>query len=82
LKKTTIKNWLSFIGVGVVANAYHILIYLSYDYYGIAVTALFTILQPILIYFASIFLFKEKFDWRSIAAAAIVVACVIYAQFI
>ena len=82
LKKTTIKNWLSFIGVGIVANAYHILIYLSYDYYGIAVTALFTILQPILVYFASIFLFKEKLDWRSIAAAAIVIACVIYAQFI
>lgn len=82
LKKTTTKNWFSFIGVAVIANAYHILIYLSYDYYGVVATALVTILQPVLVYFASIFLFKEKFNWRSVAAAVVVVACVIATQFI
>ncbi|MFC1686474.1 EamA family transporter [Patescibacteria group bacterium] len=82
LKKLTKKNWLSLLLVGLVANAYHLTLYLSYDYYGIAITSLFSILKPVIIYFASLFFFKEKFYWRNIVAAAIVVACVIYAQFI
>jgi drug/metabolite transporter (DMT)-like permease len=76
------KNWISLFAVGFIANAYHLLLYFSYDRYGVSVTALFTVLEPILVYIASLFLFKEKFNWRNVIAAAIVLACVIYAQFL
>ncbi len=76
------KNWISLFVIGFIANAYHLLLYFSYAKYGISVTALFTVLEPILVYLASLMLFKEKFQLRNIIAAAIVLFCVIYAQFI
>lgn len=82
LKKTNNLNWLSFAAVAIIANAYYIFLYLSYAHFGITITTLFTVVQPVLIYLASLFFFKEKFNWRNIAAAVIVLACVITAQLI
>ncbi len=82
LRKTNNQNWLSFALVAIIANAYHLTLYLSYDRFGITVTALFTVIQPILVYLASLFFFKEKFNWKNIAAAVVVLGCVIAAQLI
>ncbi len=79
LKKLRKKDWLSLVVVALIANTYHLFLYLSYDIYGITFTALFIVLEPILIYLASLFFFKEKFYWRNIVAAVVVVGCVITA---
>lgn len=82
LKKANNLNWLSFAIVAIIANVYYLFLYLSYAHFGITITALFTVIQPVLIYLASLFFFKEKFNWRNIVAAVVVLFCVIYAQFI
>ena len=57
-----------------------ILYYFSYQISGIIYTVLLFSLQPLLVYFASIFFLKEAFHWKKFAAFIIILASIIVAQ--
>ena len=57
-----------------------ILFYYSYKTSGIVYTALLFSLQPLLVYFSSVFFLKEKFHAKKFAAFLVVLAAIAYAQ--
>jgi uncharacterized membrane protein YdcZ (DUF606 family) len=48
---------------------------------GVIETTMILVLGPLIVYMASAYFFKEKFQNRDIAAAAVVVLCILYVQF-
>ncbi len=58
---------------------YRIVVYYGYMKYGITFTTLITMLGPIMIYFFAWKFLKEKPTKRNIAAAIVIIACVLYA---
>ena len=58
-----------------------ILFYFSYQRLGIVYTMLLFSIQPILVYFAAIFILKEKIDRKKIIAFAIALLSIAIAQF-
>lgn len=70
-------SWIILI-TGVIWVFYRIIVYYGYLRLGVIFTTLMVMTAPVFVYtFARIFL-KEKIDKRSIAASAIIVACVLY----
>lgn len=59
-----------------------ILFYFSYQVSGIVYTILIFSLQPLLVYFASVFFLKEPLQWKKAIAFAIVLISIITAQMI
>ena len=59
-----------------------ILFYFSYQRLGIIYTILIFSLQPLLVYFASVFLLKEPLHWKKVTAFAIVLLSIGIAQVI
>jgi drug/metabolite transporter (DMT)-like permease len=65
--------------IGFVWVIYRVIIYYGYINLGVIFTTLILMLGPIFVYsFAHIFL-KEKVTWKNILAAAVIIACVLYA---
>lgn len=80
-KLNTIKNKtkIHILIIGFIWVVYRVVLYYGYVHLGIVYTTLTIMLSPIFIYlFAHKFL-KEKLEWRNIIAAAVIVACIIYA---
>jgi drug/metabolite transporter (DMT)-like permease len=66
------------LGIGIVWVINRIIIYYGYVNYGIVFTTLIIMLGPVFIYlFARLFL-KEKFKWKNIIVALIIIACISY----
>lgn len=59
-----------------------ILYFFSYQIVGIIHTVLIFSLQPLLVYFASLFFLKEKFQWKKFTAFMIILIAIIVGQFI
>ncbi len=59
-----------------------ILYFFSYQAIGIVHTVLIFSLQPLLVYFASIFFLKEKFNWKKFTAFIIILASIATGQII
>ena len=57
-----------------------ILYYFSYQRLGIVYTVLIFSLQPLLVYFASLFFLKEPFHWKKFTAFIIVLGSIVVAQ--
>lgn len=78
-------NWKSFfllIATNILTTIAWILYYFSYQKIGVVHTVLIFSLQPLLVYFASFFILKEKFHWKKFVAFLIVLASIILAQII
>jgi drug/metabolite transporter (DMT)-like permease len=58
----------------------YILLYFGYKNLGIIYTTLVFSIQPLLVYFASFFVLKEKFHWKKAVAFAIVLVSIVVAQ--
>ena len=58
-----------------------VLKFYGFSEFGIVYTTLILTLSPILVYFASFFIFKEKLAKRTIVAAIIILACIVWASF-
>jgi drug/metabolite transporter (DMT)-like permease len=72
------KSWIYIIISSAIWILYRMLLYYGYNIHGIIFTTTLFILGPIFIYiFASIFL-KEKWHWKNIVSAIIILACVAY----
>ena len=56
-----------------------ILKFYGFGIFGIVYTTLIMTLAPILVYFASAFIFKEKLAKRTIIAATVILACIVWA---
>ncbi len=57
-----------------------VLKFYSFEIFGVVYTTLFMILAPILIYLSSVLIFKEKLSKRTILAAAVILACMVWAS--
>lgn len=57
-----------------------LLLYVSYERFGVIYTTLIFSLQPLLVYFASVFLLKEKLEWKKAAAFILVLGSIVAAQ--
>jgi len=57
-----------------------ILYFFSYQILGIIQTVLIFSLQPLLVYFTSVFLLKEKFQWKKSIAFVIILSAIIISQ--
>jgi uncharacterized membrane protein len=64
---------------GAIWATYRIVIYWGYLNYGIIFTTLMIMLGPIFIYIFAWKFLKEKLNWKNIATALIIIACVVYA---
>lgn len=68
------------LATNVLTSVAWILYYFSYQISGIVYTVLLFSLQPLLVYLASIFLLKEKLQWRKFTAFIVVLASIAIAQ--
>jgi drug/metabolite transporter (DMT)-like permease len=64
----------------VVAITQMVLTYYGYLKYGVIFTTLILVITPLLVYFFSILVLKEKIKPRTIIAAVIILFCIAYAQ--
>lgn len=76
------KSWKLIFGVSFLWIVYRLLLYSSYLAKGVITTTLLFMLTPVFIYLMSYFYLHEKPNWRNIAAAIIIVACVGYAMLV
>lgn len=67
------------LGVGFLWVIYRVMVYYGYLELGVVFTTLMVMLGPILVYFFAWKFLKEKLDRKSIVAAGVIVACVVYA---
>ncbi len=58
-----------------------ILLYFSYQYFGVVYSTLLFLLHPLFVYFASLAFLKEKFQWKKLTAFIIILCSIAAAQF-
>lgn len=80
LRAVGLKTMVLLITTNVVSAIGWIYYYFSYQYSGVVFTILVLSLQPLLVYFASVFLLKEKFEVKKFVAFCVIVASIIIAQ--
>jgi drug/metabolite transporter (DMT)-like permease len=68
------------VATNILTSVAWILYYFSYQISGIVYTVLLFSLQPLLVYFASIVLLRERFKWKKFTAFIVVLASVAMAQ--
>jgi drug/metabolite transporter (DMT)-like permease len=81
-QKIPLKGFLILLGTNVLTTVAWILFYFSYQRSGIVYTILIFSIQPLLVYFASLLILKEKLHWKKVAAFAVVLISIIFAQVI
>lgn len=79
-RKITFSTFSLFLLTNVLSSVAWILIAYSYQRVGIVHTILFFSLEPLLVYFASVFFLKERFHWKKFVAFIIVLASIVTAQ--
>lgn len=73
------QNKISFLLLGISWVAYRVILYYGYINLGIISTTLIVMLAPVFIYILAWKFLKEKIEWKSIVAAIVILACVVYA---
>jgi len=81
-KNITKKAFFLLLATNILTTTAWILYFLSYKEFGIIYTVLIFSLQPLLVYFTSIFVLKEKLHWKKFTAFIIILICIILAQII
>ncbi len=82
LKMVDYKTMLLLIATNAVSTVGWIYYFFSYQQSGVVFTILVLSLQPLLVYFASVFLLKEKFEVKKFIAFCIIVSSIVVAEVI
>lgn len=82
IKKTSHRVLAMLIATNALTSVGWIMLFFSYQRYGIVYTVLIFSLQPILVYLASVFLLKERIQWKKVFAFAVVLVSITAAQII
>ena len=80
MEKASGRAWLLLLATNILSSITWILYYFSYQKIGIVHTVLIFSLQPLLVYFSSIFILKEKIHWKKFLAFLIVLVCIALSQ--
>lgn len=80
VEKVKFKTFLILLVTNILSAIAWILYYFSYQRIGIIQTVLIFSLQPLLVYFSSILLIREKFHWKKFLAFVIILACIVLSQ--
>jgi uncharacterized membrane protein len=80
IKKTPKKAVPFLILTNILTSIAWVLYYYSYQIYGIIYTVLIFSLQPLIVYFAGLIFFKEKFSYKKFISFAIILLAIILAQ--
>lgn len=75
----SLKNYGLIIVSAVTGATQMVLKFYGFDVFGVVYTTLILTLAPILVYFASFFIFKEKLSLRKMAAAVVILGCIVWA---
>jgi len=78
-RRLTSQNILSIFILAIIATSYMTFMFSGFKDFGVVFTTLILTLTPILIYFFTVVFLKEKLRKRVVLAAAIILACIIYA---
>jgi drug/metabolite transporter (DMT)-like permease len=78
--KISVKAFYLLLATNILTSIAWILFYFGYQYLGIIHTTLIFLLQPLLVYLASVFLLKEALSWKKNIAFVIVVLSIAAAQ--
>lgn len=81
ISKVSLKGYGLIIASAAAGVMQMVLKFYGFSEFGIVYTTLILTLSPILIYFASFFIFKERLAKRTIVAAIIILACIVWASF-
>jgi drug/metabolite transporter (DMT)-like permease len=81
-RKVSIKAFYLLLVTNILTSVAWILFYFSYQRSGIVYTVLVFSLQPLLVYFASVFFLKEKLHWKKVIAFAVVLISIAAVQMI
>lgn len=81
-KKASVKALLLLLATNILTTIAWILYFFSFQKFGIVQTVLIFSLQPLLVYFASIFLLKEKLHWKKLASFIIILASIAISRII
>jgi len=76
------RGWLFLVATNLLSAVAYILYYYSYKLSGIVYTSLIFALQPLLVYFASLFFLKEPFHRKKGVAFIVVLISIVIAQFL
>jgi len=82
IQKVSSKTFYYLIITNILTSVAWIMFYFSYQRLGIIYTALIFSLQPLLVYFASIWVLKEKVQYKKVIAFVIVLISIVFAQII
>lgn len=82
ISKISSKAFWFLLATNISSSVAWILYYFSYQRSGIIYTVLIFSLQPLLVYFASVFFLKERLQWKKAVAFAIVLLSIVIAQVI
>ncbi len=79
-KKASLKAFLLLIATNALTTIAWIFYFFSFQKLGIIQTVLIFSLQPLLVYFASIFLLKEKFHWKKFTSFFIILVSIVISR--
>ncbi len=79
-KKVSLKAFLLLIATNILTTIAWILYFFSYQKLGIIQTTLIFSIQPLLVYFASIFFLKEKLHWKKFVSFLIILTAIVLAR--
>lgn len=80
--KISLKAFSLLLATNILTSIAWILFYFSYQHSGIVYTLLIFLLQPLLVYLASIFFLREPLQWKKATAFVIVLLSIVAAQII
>lgn len=82
IQKVTLKVFYYLVATNILTSIAWIMFYFSYRRLGIIYTVLIISLQPLLVYFASIFILKERIQSKKVIAFAVVLISIVVARVI
>ncbi len=81
-KKASFKAILLLIATNILTTIAWILYFFSYQKFGVIQTVLIFSIQPLLVYFASVFLLREKLHWKKFVCFLIILTSIIISRII
>ena len=82
IEKVSLRAFTLLVATNILTTLAWIIYYFSFQLSGIVYTVLIFSLQPFLVYFASVFLLKEKLNWKKFAAFVIILLSIAASQLI
>jgi drug/metabolite transporter (DMT)-like permease len=75
------ERWM-ILGTGALWVGLRIIVYYGYVNWGVVFTTLMLMLAHVFVYFLAHFALKEKMNYRNLVATAVIIACVVYVNFV